>query len=62
MSITRRGLLGGTAAVAAAVAAPAVITRPSFGQSSGSVRVYAWLDYVQPNIVEAFEMKEIPRA
>ena len=55
MSITRRGLLGGTAAVAAAVAAPAVITRPSFGQSSGSVRVYAWLDYVQPNIVEAFE-------
>lgn len=55
MSFTRRGLLGGTAAVATAVAAPAVITRPSFGQSSGTVRVYAWLDYVQPNIVEAFE-------
>ena len=40
---------------AAGLAAPALL-RPAFAQSSsGTVRVLAWQDYIQPNIAEAFE-------
>ena len=52
MTISRRNMLKGTAAL---VAAPAVLRAHDALASSGSVKVFAWQDYVQPNIVEAFE-------
>ncbi|MEL6766894.1 MAG: extracellular solute-binding protein [Pseudomonadota bacterium] len=52
MLMNRRSLLQGTAAT---VAAPAVLRAHDALASSGSVRVFAWLDYIQPNIAEAFE-------
>ncbi len=52
MTITRRSALQLTAA---AVAAPAVLRAHDALASSGSVKVFAWQDYIQPNIVEKFE-------
>lgn len=52
MSISRRSVLQGAAA---AVAAPAVLRAHDALASSGSVNVFAWQDYIQPNIAEAFE-------
>lgn len=52
MAITRRSALQMSAA---AVAAPAVLRAHDALASSGSVKVFAWQDYVQPNIAEKFE-------
>ena len=51
MSITRRSVLRGAAA---AVAAPAILRAHDALASSGSVNVFAWQDYIQPNIAEKF--------
>lgn len=40
---------------AAALAAPVVLRAHDALASSGSVKVLAWVDYIQPNIAEAFE-------
>lgn len=52
MTISRRSMiqLG-----AAAVAAPVVLRASDALASSGSVKVFAWQDYIQPNIAEKFE-------
>ena len=55
MTISRRRFIHGTAATATVLAAPAILTRPGFGQSSGTVNVFAWGDYIQPNMIEKFE-------
>ena len=52
MTFTRRNALRLTAA---AVAAPAVLRAHDALASSGSVKVFAWQDYIQPNISEKFE-------
>lgn len=52
MNFDRRSMLKATAAV---VAAPAVLRAHDALASSGSVKVFAWQDYVQPNIAEKFE-------
>lgn len=52
MSITRRSVLKGAAA---AVAAPAVLRAHDALATSGSVSVFTWQDYVQPNIAEKFQ-------
>jgi len=53
---TRRTVLRGSAAVAAsALAAPAVLRAGDALASSGTVSVFAWGDYVQPNMVEKFQ-------
>lgn len=52
MNFTRRTALQLTAA---GVAAPAILKASDALASSGSVKVFAWQDYVQPNIIEAFE-------
>ena len=52
MTFTRRHALQGTVA---ALAAPAILRAHDALASSGTVRVLAWLDYVQPNIVAKFE-------
>lgn len=52
MTFTRRSALKVTAA---GVAAPAILKASDALASSGSVKVFAWQDYVQPNIAEAFE-------
>lgn len=53
--ISRRTLLKSSAAASTLLAAPAVMRGPAFGQSSGTVSVFAWGDYVQPNMIDAFE-------
>lgn len=54
--ISRRTMLRGSAAVAAAaLAAPAVLRAHDALASSGTVNVFAWGDYVQPNMVEKFQ-------
>lgn len=50
--LTRRTALKGGAA---ALAAPLVLRAHDALASSGVVKVFAWQDYVQPNIVEKFE-------
>jgi len=52
MTLNRRLVIKGAAA---AVAAPAVLRAHDALASSGTVRVFAWQDYVQPNIAEKFE-------
>ncbi|MEL6317671.1 MAG: extracellular solute-binding protein, partial [Pseudomonadota bacterium] len=52
MRFDRRTMLKATAA---AFAAPAVLRAHDALASSGSVKVFAWQDYVQPNIAEKFE-------
>ncbi len=52
MSMSRRTVLKGAAA---AVAAPAVLRAHDALASSGAVNVFAWQDYIQPNIAEKFE-------
>ena len=52
MTFTRRTTLQLTAA---AVAAPAILRATDALASSGSVKVFAWQDYIQPNIAEKFE-------
>ena len=52
MKVSRRSALQLTAA---AVAAPVVLRASDALASSGTVKVFAWQDYIQPNIVEAFE-------
>ncbi|MEL7349279.1 MAG: extracellular solute-binding protein [Pseudomonadota bacterium] len=52
MALSRRSALQLTAA---AVAAPAVLRAHDALASSGSVKVFAWGDYIQPNITEKFE-------
>ncbi|MHA1554783.1 MAG: extracellular solute-binding protein [Alphaproteobacteria bacterium] len=51
---TRRSLLQKGAAVGALAAASPFIIRSSLA-SSGVVKAFAWGDYLQPNIIEAFE-------
>ena len=51
MSITRRSILEGGAA---AIAAPAILRAHDALASSGSVNVFSWQDYIQPNIAEKF--------
>ena len=51
MTISRRHALQLSAA---AVAAPAILRAHDALASSGSVKVFAWQDYVQPNIAEKF--------
>jgi spermidine/putrescine transport system substrate-binding protein len=51
MPITRRSVLKGAAA---AVAAPAILRAHDALASSGQVNVFAWQDYIQPNIAEKF--------
>ncbi len=51
---TRRSLLRTGAAVGALAAAGPFFIRSSLA-SSGEVNVFAWGDYVQPNIIKAFE-------
>lgn len=53
--LSRRTVLKSTAAATTLLAAPAVLRGPAFGQSSGTVSVFAWGDYVQPNMIERFE-------
>lgn len=52
MNFTRRSALKATAA---GVAAPAILKASDALASSGSVKVFAWQDYIQPNIAEKFE-------
>ncbi|NIZ08028.1 extracellular solute-binding protein [Pseudooceanicola sp. HF7] len=52
MSFTRRNALKLTAG---AVAAPAVLRASDALASSGTVKIFAWQDYIQPNIAEKFE-------
>jgi len=52
---SRRGFVKGAAATATFLATPAIITRPGFGQSSGTVNVFVWGDYVQPNMIDKFK-------
>lgn len=52
MTFNRRNALKLTAA---AVAAPAILRASDALASSGSVKVFAWQDYIQPNIAEKFE-------
>lgn len=52
MTITRRTALQ---LGAAAFAAPVILRASDALASSGSVKVFAWQDYIQPNIAEAFE-------
>jgi len=52
MSFSRRNALKLTAA---AVATPVVLRASDTLASSGSVKVLAWQDYIQPNIAEKFE-------
>jgi spermidine/putrescine transport system substrate-binding protein len=52
MLFNRRSLLKSTAAV---LAAPLVLRAHDALASSGSVKVLAWPDYIQPNIAEKFE-------
>lgn len=52
MSLDRRSMLKGSAAL---LAAPAILRAHDALASSGSVRVFAWQDYIQPNIAEKFE-------
>lgn len=52
MTLTRRSALKLTGA---AVAAPAILKASDALASSGSVKVFAWQDYIQPNIAEKFE-------
>ena len=52
MTIDRRTMLK---AGAAAVAAPVILKASDALASSGSVKVFSWVDYIQPNIVEKFE-------
>lgn len=53
--LSRRTVLKSTAAATTLLAAPAVLRGTAFGQSSGTVNVFAWGDYVQPNMIEKFE-------
>lgn len=55
MTISRRFVLKSSAAASTLLAAPAVLRGPAFGQSSGTVNVFAWGDYIQPNMIESFE-------
>ncbi|RAH99487.1 spermidine/putrescine ABC transporter substrate-binding protein [Acuticoccus sediminis] len=55
MSISRRVVLKSSAAASTLLAAPAVLRGPAFGQSSGTVNVFAWGDYIQQNMIDAFE-------
>ena len=52
MSFSRRTVLQMTAA---GVAAPALLKASDALASSGTVKVFAWQDYIQPNIKDAFE-------
>lgn len=52
MSFNRRTVLKFSAA---GLAAPLVLRANDALASSGTVKVFAWGDYVQPNIIEAFE-------
>lgn len=52
MKVTRRSAIQLSAA---AVAAPTVLRASDALASSGSVKVLAWQDYIQPNIAEKFE-------
>ena len=52
MTITRRTALQLTAG---AVAAPTILRASDALASSGTVKVFAWQDYIQPNIAEKFE-------
>ncbi len=52
MKLTRRSAL---ALTAAAVTSPAVLRATDALAASGSVKVLAWQDYIQPNIAEKFE-------
>lgn len=52
MSFTRRSVLKLSSA---ALAAPVILRATDALASSGSVKVFAWQDYIQPNIVEKFE-------
>jgi len=52
---SRRTMLKASAAAGAAIAAPAVLRAGDALASSGTVNVFAWGDYVQDNIKEAFE-------
>lgn len=52
MSLNRRSVLKYSAL---GLAAPMVLRATDALASSGSVKVFAWQDYVQPNIVDAFE-------
>lgn len=49
--LNRRHFLAGTTA---ALAAPMILRAHDALASSGTVRVYAWQDYIQPNIAEKF--------
>ncbi|GMG83615.1 extracellular solute-binding protein [Paralimibaculum aggregatum] len=52
MIIDRRSILKMTTA---AVAAPAILRAHDALASSGTVKVFAWQDYIQPNIAEKFQ-------
>jgi spermidine/putrescine transport system substrate-binding protein len=52
MTISRRSILKLTAA---GLAAPAILRASDALASSGTVKVYAWQDYIQPDIAEKFE-------
>ena len=52
---TRRSVLQGMAVAGAAAGAPAILTSSDALASSGTVNVFAWGDYVQPNMIEKFE-------
>jgi spermidine/putrescine transport system substrate-binding protein len=53
--LSRRTVLKSTAAATTILAAPAVLRGPAFGQSSGTVNVFAWGDYVQQNMIDKFQ-------
>ena len=52
MKLDRRTVLKSSAAV---IAAPAILRAHDALASSGTVRAFAWQDYIQPNIKEKFE-------
>ncbi|MBW8636127.1 extracellular solute-binding protein [Hoeflea sp. WL0058] len=55
MIISRRRLMQGATAAGAFVAAPAILKSHDALASSGQVNVFAWGDYIQPNMIELFE-------
>jgi len=52
--LSRRRMLGTTAAAGIGIAAPAIISRKALS-SSGELNLYTWSDYVYPDMIESFE-------
>ncbi len=54
VGLSRRRMLGTTAAAGIGIAAPAIISKKALS-SSGELNLYTWSDYVYPEMIESFE-------